>query len=521
MYATLMQVLRGFFGTGLLQIALYTAVTLVIIALAAMSSGAMRAGYARLAASAGWRGGLALLGGALFKVLTLAVLARVFITAITLQAELFGHEHGRVTERNRSAVIMKWGLPHEQKELQVEHTRKRTWVTRQLRVQDDKREDTIVSESFWKDDPRPVQAVNGKLPAVVSMQEEERDVAVPQKSIVAADVDIHLRANPRRLGNANYAGYDDLWRFRYTVANRWDGETVAHMTFPLPAERGIFDEMRLLVDGSNVLDLADSGDSGLQWSVAMAPHSQAVAEIAYRSRGLEHIRYIPKRMSQTGHYRVAITVEGIPTDKLDYPIGSMPPVENLATLRDSPYTLTWNFDNALTSYDVGVKLPLAEQPAYHFASVLNEAPVGFAILLALLVLPRLVAGTAVRLGVPVIVATAYYLLLTLMGHVADLLDGFAWPFVVALAPMLAFVAWFRLKDTDSRYFRVQDALAYAAVAILFPLAVIDADRTGLWMQLAYLAVLLYVCAVWIVFRSRPPWLPEDKEDRSHQAQGGP
>jgi hypothetical protein len=49
---------------------------------------------------------------------------------------------------------------------------------------------------------------------------------------------------------------------------------------------------------------------------------------------------------------------------------------------------------------------------------------------------------------------------------------------------------------------VQDTLAYAAVAILFPLAVIDTDRTGLWMQLTYLAVLFYVCAVWIVFRAR-------------------
>jgi hypothetical protein len=503
MYATLMQVLRTFFGTGLLQVTLFAAVSLVVIALAAMSRATVRAGYARLSDSAGWRGALAALGGALFKVLVLAILARIFVTAITLQAGLFGHAHGRVTERNRSAVIMKWGLPHEQNELQIQHTRKRTWVTRQLRVAEDKRgEDAIVSESFWKDEPRPVQAVNGKLPTIVSVQEEERDVEVPQKSIVAADVDIRLRANPRRLGNANYAGYDDLWRFRYTVANRWDGETTAHMTFPLPADRGIFDEMRLLVDGSNVLDLADSGEAGLRWNVAMAPRSQTVVEIAYRSRGLEHLRYIPKRMSQTGHYRVSLTVEGIPPDKLDYPIGSMPPVENLATLRGSPYTLTWNFDNALTSYDVGIKLPLAEQPAYHFANVLNEAPVGFAILLALLVLPRLVAGVTVRLGVAVIVTIAYYLLLTLMGHVADLLDGFTRPFLAALAPMLAFLAWFRLKDTDPRYFRVQDTLAYAAVAVLFPLAVIDTDRTGLWMQLTYLAVLLYVCAVWIVFRAR-------------------
>jgi len=44
----------------------------------------------------------------------------------------FEQQHGRITQKNRSAVLMKWGYPHEQKELTVSHTRKRIWVTRHV-----------------------------------------------------------------------------------------------------------------------------------------------------------------------------------------------------------------------------------------------------------------------------------------------------------------------------------------------------------------------------------------------------
>jgi len=40
-----------------------------------------------------------------------------------------------------------------------------------------------------------------------------------QCSLVSADAHIALQNNPRRLGNANYAGYDDAWTFKYVVGN--------------------------------------------------------------------------------------------------------------------------------------------------------------------------------------------------------------------------------------------------------------------------------------------------------------
>lgn len=500
MYTTIMHVLRDFFGFGIIRLALIISLIFLIGAMAAWVSGAFRAGYERWRGAGGWRGILAGLGTGLFKVLAVFVLVRVLIIAMQFQAQTFEQQYGRITEKNRSAVLMKWGCPHEQPELTVNQTRKRIWITRQLKPQAEN--SSVFTESFWKDEARPIKAADGQLPTEISVQEENRDVDVPQKSIVSADVTVQVRNNPRQLGNANYAGYDDVWALRYVVTNSSEHPTTAHFCFALPADTGLFDDLSLRLDGVNALERTKTQDHALHWEAEMAPGAQKTVEIGYRSRGLEHLRYVPKRLSQTGHYRVAIQVEGVSPEKLDYPIGSMPPAEKLNDLQGRSCTLTWKLDNALTSYDIGIKLPVAEQPRYHYARLLSEAPMGLILLLIVFILPRLILGLPVKIGVAVVLATAYFLLYTFMGRLADVMTGFVWPFAISAVTITLLIAWFRWKDPENRMLGIQDWVGFTVLSVLFPLAVIDAERTAFWMQMIYLAILVYVCVlmVWTWWR---------------------
>jgi hypothetical protein len=499
MYETLMLTLRGFFGGTALTVLLLVAVGLNAVALAAWAAPAYRRRYSDWTAAGGWKAIVASVLGGLVKAAALLLLARLLTTAMTFQANQFQHQHGRITERNRSAVLMKWGSPHEQRELTVSHTRPRTWITRQLqtKVGDEER---VSTDGYWKDEERPVQALGGRMPVVLSVTEEEREVPVEQKSLVSADVAIVVRNRPRTLGNANYAGYEDEWRFSYVVANPSAWRTTASMSFALPAETGLFDGMVLSVGGSNMLDTAESSDGNMVWRRAMPPRSQCSVELAYRSRGLEHLRYIPRRMTQTGHYRVAMTVEGVSGDKLDYPIGSMPAAEDLASQTAQPVKLSWTLDNALTSYDIGIKLPEAEQPNYHFARLLREAPVGLALLLALLTVPAWIVRRPLRLELAALMGGAYLLHYTFMGRLADAMDGFAGPFAISAAVMTALVVWLRLRDRDSRLLRVQDAVGFAVMVIAYPLAVVDADRTEFWMQFLQIGFVAYAAALLLAAR---------------------
>lgn len=508
MYETMMNSLRMFLGSGPLRLALLVAIPLIVLGLIAAASPTVREWQRLRRERGGWLSGLCDIASGIFKLLLVFVLARLIMVIMVFQSDVFAHRHGEVTETNRSAVLMKWGLPHEQRELSVLQTVKRTWVTRQLKLPGEKGE--IRQESYWADQEKPVAAIGGQLPQVVSVSSEEKECGVGERSIVSADVNVALKNNPRTLGNANYAGYEDLWTFKYVVANRSEKETTANFVFPLPAARGVFNRLQLRVDGQDMLGSTktgssdegdeDSGANALRWSAVMKPGQERMVELSYESRGLEHLRYIPRRMTQTGHYRVAMEITGIKPSDLDFPIGSMPPDEKLGELKAAPFTLHWNLDNALTSYDIGVKLPAPVQPNYHFAMLLREAPVGLVLLMVILVVPRLVVGEPVSLLVISILAVAYCLFYTFMGTVADIVSGFVMPFCVAAILLSGVVAGFRLAGGGSRLLAWQDSIGFAALAVLYPLAIVDVPRTGLWMQVLYLVVLVYLVSLIVIRR---------------------
>ena len=505
MYEVLMNTVRTFFGSGLWRKALEFALPVVVLALIAWSSPAFRAWCRRMRDAGAWRSMLVAIPTGIVKLLTVLVVARLILVAMVLQAQMVEFKHGNLTEANRSAVLMKWGYPHEQRELDVRFTTKRTWVTRQLLIPGDNKEEksTITSDSFWKDDHVPVQAVDGVLPKVISVREVSKDVTVVQKSIEEADVQIVLTADERKLGGANYAGYRDSWRLQFLVVNRYDKPVTARLHFPLPAKTGNFNKVQILVDGTSIADRTSASQEGIRWNMPMAPGQKSLVLVSYEGRGLEYLRYIPRRMTQSAHYLVTATITNILPKEMDWCIGSMPPDQKLDQITDMPYKLTWTLDNALTSYDIGMKLPKAKQPNYHVARLLRQAPVGLTLLLVLLIVPRIVAGRPVAVTVIALMSTAYYLLYTFMGRLAEVVPYFALSFLISTVVLSGFVAFLRLRDTASRMLAWQDTLAFVAFAALYPLAVVDVERTALWMQVFYLAILLYACVLVVTFRIVP------------------
>jgi hypothetical protein len=509
MYETLMQTLRQFFGGETLRFALLIAIALIIVGLTAWASPAFREWFKTIHSRGGWRASLVSFASGVFKLLFVFVLARVIIVAMIYQAVLFEGQHGRVTETNRSAVLMKWGYPHEQRELSVTQTEKKVWVTRQLKVSAEKEE--VKQESYWEDQEKPVQAIDGEMPTVISVSKETKELTVDQKSIYAAEVALTVKNNPRTLGGANYAGYEDSWSLKYVVANHYDKPTTAHMSFPLPARAGFY-KFSLKVDGQDMLDKASSqaapdseagNGTALGWTVPMPPGKEVVVEIKYDSRGLEHLRYIPAKMTQMNHYRVTATIEGIPPNHLDFPIGSMPPAEKLTEISSTPYTLHWNLDNALTDYDIGIKLPSPVQPNYYMGLLLNEAPVGLILLLLLLVVPRIIVGNLVHLTIIGLPAAGYYLLYTLTGTLATWLPNFAVTFAIAAIVLTVIIGGFRICDRRSEFLSWQDTVVFAALAILYPMVLVDMEDTQVWMQIGYVAILLYFCILVVKYRVVP------------------
>lgn len=503
MYETFMNTVRRFFtpegffgfavgalGEGKMRLILLSLFGLAVLGLVIWASPAYRRWHRSMADRGGWRSILVAIPGGLFKLLLLFMVIRFTVVAMGYQARVFENENGRVTERNRSSVLMKWGGPHEQHELQVSFTRKRVWVTRQLKVLGEKDKEFVSSETFWKDEEKPVQPVDGRMPTVLSTHEEKRDVAVEQRSITSAEVEVLLKNNRRELGGAYYAGYDDTWSLKYRVANEQEEPVTAHFRFPRAYD---MDQVRIVVDGKDMLDKLKYDDQALAWELEMAPDKEVDVLISYTARGLEHLRYIPRRGVPTAHYRVTMTVDGILGQEMNYPEGSMPaPGPSLAEIKEKFFTLHWTLDNAITSKDIGLRLPMAKQPKYYITALLNEAPTGLFLLVTLLVVPRLLAGRAIQPLVIGVLIAAYYFFYTFLGRLTDVDLWFPAAFAASAVVLTALVAFFRGRDCGgARFLSLQDILVFAVLTVLYPLAVIH-EWAALWMQVFYIATLFYI-----------------------------
>jgi len=502
MYEILMHTLRAFIGHGILKNILLAAIALIVIVLIVQSSALFRKKHVEIHKKTGYKGiGLDIING-LFKISFICVLLRLLIVALNYQSVVFNRKHGRITETNRSAILMKWGMPHEQEEIVIKHKRRRTWITRQLLLKnnDKNKKDKVYSESFWKDQPLPLKMVNGKLPLVVTEKKTLKWVDVPQKSIISSKVNIMISSNPRKLGNANYAGYEDKWDLKYIITNKSKWDTVAIVSFPLPASTGLFDNISVKVDKIDILSNVKNKDDCLVFCVQLASHKEKEVAISYTSRGLEHLRYIPARMTPTPYYRITMTLNGIPAERLDYPIGSMPPIEKLSDMQGKQqYILHWTLDNALTSYDIGVKLPKPEQPEYYYGKLLKEAPVALLLLIFILIVTSLIYRATIKLEVISLIAVVYCLHYTFMGHLAGLVTGFFWSYIISsiVSVLLIFLLRFFASDSD-KYLRYTDIVSFAIMTVFFPLAVIDFKRTAFWMQLIYISIIIYVSIIILI-----------------------
>ena len=64
------------------------------------------------------------------------------------------------------------------------------------------------------------------------------------------------------------------------------------------------------------------------------------------------------------------------------------------------------------------------------------------------------------------------------------------------------IIWLKSRDAGILITRIQDAVAFAIFAVLYPLIIVDSDLTDLWMQYLYVMMLLYACILLVCCRYR-------------------
>ena len=368
----------------------------------------------------------------------------------------FQRTHGRVTQANYDAVQTIWGSEQTQGELNVQI------------YNDEEVTERIESEDLTK-------------PAVLRKKTERHFVT--GNPFVSAHHDVTLKQNPRKKGSAYYGGYETDCHFTWKLKNPADAPFQCNLTFPLPADGAMYDDLSATLNGEDVLPHMDIKDGTLTLTRELQPNEVMDFAIAFKSRGMSSWYFQVREPREIRDFLLTLTLPDLAKDKLDYPFGCMTPTEIESTNFDAGSVLTFRLDHALSNKGMGISLPQLPQPGATTNAVLGEAETAWLLVFAMLTLSLTLASVRFAPVFAILFGTATAFGYGLVGDFSDLLFGFWGTAAVILLPMflvLTFLVRKLMRDGDGKWVAFQLLL----FGIAYPcLAGLDSARQTLYLNL--------------------------------------
>jgi hypothetical protein len=407
--------------------------------------------------------------------LTWALLLVVFLvwTITALRSYLrqttatFQRTHGRVTEANYNAVQTIWGSEQTQFELKLEI------------YNDEEVTERIESEDLTK-------------PAVLRKKIVRHFVT--GNPFVAAHHDVTLKQNPRKKGSAFYGGYEDDCRFTWKLKNPADAPFKCNLTFPLPADGAMYDDLSATLNGADVLPQMEIKEGTLVLARDLQPNEAMDFSITFKSRGMSYWYFQVREAREIRDFSLTLNLPDLPKAKLDYPEGCMTPTDIAPTADGAGCVLTYRLDHALSNKGMGISLPRLPQPGATTNAILGQVDTAWLLIFAMLTLSFSLTGVRYAAVFAILFGTATAFGYGLVGDFSDLLFGFWGTAALIMLPLFLLLASLVKRVVCGE---AGKCLAFQLVlfGIAYPcLAGLDDRREALYMNLC--------CLVFLAFASR-------------------
>ena len=138
-----------------------------------------------------------------------------------------------------------------------------------------------------------------------------------------SDIQVALRLEHRQKGLLWYSTYTVDYSGKYRYLNSSNQEEHVSIRFKFPAERAIYDDFRVLVDGKPVP--ARTGANGAIVGVHMAAAQSVEYAVSYRSQGLQSWTYrFGSDVNQIRNFSLQMQTD---FDAIDFPDNTLSPTE--------------------------------------------------------------------------------------------------------------------------------------------------------------------------------------------------
>ena len=309
-----------------------------------------------------------------------------------------------------------------------------------------------------------------------------------ERSRVAVDLDLDHRQKGLLWYSTYSVRFAGSYRFRNTTA-----DDRVRIALPLPSRQAIYDDLVFTVDGAPVA-ATTRGDSMVA-EVRLAPGAEAELGVGYRSQGMTEWRYdFGGEVARVRDFELRMTTD---FDRIDFPGNTLSPTTREAA--GDGWSLAWSYENLLSGYQLGMRLPDRVQPGPLAGRISLFAPVSLLFFFLFLFLVTTVRGIELHPMNYFFLAGAFFAFHLLIAYMVDHVPVHVAFAVAAIVSVALVVSYLRLVVGPRFAFR-EAALAQVVYLVGFSYAFFLDGFTGLAITVG--AVLTLFLAMQMTARVR-------------------
>jgi inner membrane protein involved in colicin E2 resistance len=300
-------------------------------------------------------------------------------------------------------------------------------------------------------------------------KETARWMALPtDKSRVSADIQL----NYRRKGLLWYSTYGVKFSGDYQFTNTTDNVQTVTFILPLPAQRAMYDDLALAIDGVAVPALA--GENQFYATADVPPHRSATFSAAYRSQGLDRWSYdFGDGTAQVKDFQLHVA-SNLPTYNL--PENTLSPTQERKSC--DGWQLDWNYKTLVSGFHIGVEMPEKLQPGPITERISFFAPVSLLFFFFVIFILTTLRGIDLHPMNYFFMACAFFAFHLLMAYLADLVSLYVAFVICSCVSVFLLVSYLRMV-AGMRGMAYEAGLAQFVYLVLFSFAFFFDGYTGL------------------------------------------
>jgi hypothetical protein len=328
---------------------------------------------------------------------------------------------------------------------------------------------------------------NGK--SVSRVEEKHTDVQLP---IDASQISVELGIGYRQKGLLWYSTYKAGFSGTYSFRNPTNIEQNLTFCFPLPAKQAIYDDL-VMTANEQPLRLA-TADGVLRGSTSVRPGEPVVLRVRYRSQGLNSWQYkLGDNIAEIKNFTLKISTD---FGGFDFPENTLSPINEKKTSRG--WELTWAYQNLLSGFQIGMKMPEKLQPGPLAGRISFFAPVSLLFFFFVIFILTMLRGIEFHPMNYFFLACAFFAFHLLLAYLVDHIS-IHWAFLICSVTSLSLV-WSYLRLAVGNRFALESGIAQFAYLILFSYAFFFQGFTGLTITIG--AILTLFIAMQITAKTR-------------------